>query len=32
VSAVLPLVDVQEAHARIESRHTQGKIVLQVAD
>lgn len=30
VSAVLPLQEIQKAHAMIESRHTRGKIVLQV--
>ena len=30
VSAVLPLEDIQKAHAMIEARHTRGKIVLQV--
>jgi NADPH:quinone reductase-like Zn-dependent oxidoreductase len=31
VSAVLPLRDIQKAHAMIEARHTRGKIVIQVA-
>ena len=30
VSAVLPLQDIQKAHAMIEARHTRGKIVIQV--
>ena len=30
VSAVLPLHEIQKAHAMIEARHTRGKIVLQV--
>lgn len=30
VSAVLPLQEIQKAHQMIESRHTRGKIVLQV--
>ena len=30
VSAVLPLEQIQKAHAMIEARHTRGKIVLQV--
>jgi NADPH:quinone reductase-like Zn-dependent oxidoreductase len=30
VSAVLPLQEIQKAHAMIEARHTRGKIVLQV--
>lgn len=32
VSATLPLDEVARAHEMIESRHTRGKIVLQVAD
>ena len=32
VSAVLPLQDIQKAHAMIEGRHTRGKIVLQVVN
>jgi len=31
VSAVLPLEDIRKAHEMSESRHTRGKIVLQVA-
>jgi len=31
ISAILPLQDIQKAHAMIEGRHTRGKIVLQVA-
>jgi NADPH:quinone reductase-like Zn-dependent oxidoreductase len=31
VSTVLPLAEVREAHRLSETRHTQGKIVLQVA-
>jgi NADPH:quinone reductase-like Zn-dependent oxidoreductase len=31
ISAVLPLEEVARAHEMIESRHTRGKIVLQVA-
>lgn len=31
VSTVLPLQDIQKAHEIIESRHTQGKLVLEVA-
>ena len=30
VSAVLPLQDIHRAHEMIESRHTRGKIVVQV--
>lgn len=32
VSAILPLQDIQKAHAMIEARHTRGKIVLQVVN
>jgi NADPH:quinone reductase-like Zn-dependent oxidoreductase len=31
VAAVLPLAEIRQAHAMIESGHTSGKIVLQVA-
>ncbi len=31
VSSVLPLYEIQKAHEMIESRHTKGKLVLQVA-
>ncbi len=31
VSSVLPLRDIQKAHQMVESRHTRGKLVLQVA-
>ncbi len=31
ISAVFPLEEIQKAHGMIESRHTRGKIVLQVA-
>jgi NADPH:quinone reductase-like Zn-dependent oxidoreductase len=30
VSAVLPLEEIQKAHAMIEARHTRGKLVIQV--
>jgi NADPH:quinone reductase-like Zn-dependent oxidoreductase len=32
VSTILPLQEISQAHALIESRHARGKIVLQVAD
>jgi NADPH:quinone reductase-like Zn-dependent oxidoreductase len=32
VSTVLPLTEVRQAHALSETRHTRGKIVLQVQD
>jgi len=31
VSKVLPLVEAQRAHSMVESRHTRGKLVLQIA-
>lgn len=30
VSTILPLKDIQKAHAMVESRHTRGKVVLRV--
>ena len=32
ISQVMPLSDVAKAHMQIATRHTRGKIVLQVAD
>jgi NADPH:quinone reductase-like Zn-dependent oxidoreductase len=32
VSEVIPLEDVQRAHAQVETRHTRGKVVLRVAE
>jgi len=31
VSQVLPLSEIQQAHKQVESRHTRGKLVLQIA-